>query len=539
MHLVVEHINSKLNLEQKSATIYTDGSSLVIAWAGSWKTRVLTYKIAYLIYEKNINPLNILAVTFTNKSANEMKERLIVMSKELNIWWNSVNSHIWSYQFKWIGTFHSIFLKILKEDIDQLETKLNRNFGIYDDGEATSIIKQILKELNMIEKIEIKEVKYMISKLKNEGITPKKYKSLIKDNNEEIIADIYEKYQKTLQSTNSMDFDDLLLYPYELFKKHPDVLHKRIKQFKYILVDEAQDTNYIQFELMKMLAWTDGNITFIGDDFQSIYRRRGALMENFLNLNKIRPNIRIFKLQTNYRSKPHIIQAGNHIIANNTRQYHKNIVPYREGNEKVMILSHRNDTEEAINIVSLIKSLKQKKGFWSDHTILYRTNAQSQPFEHILVTEGIPYKIQWGHKFFDRKEIKDILAYIKYLTNPEDIISLKRIINIPARKIWATTINKLEQYANTSNITLHQVLFSINELPLWLNSSTLKSINDFIRLIKWFNDYIDSMSPMMLIKKVINDIKYEQYLIHSVSKTEAEEKMQNLGQLINMANKYE
>ena len=451
-----------------------------------------------------------------------------------------LQTQIQNNQFKWIGTFHSIFLKILKEEIDWLETKLNHNFGIYDEWETATLLKQILKDLHLVDKIEYKEVKSAISKIKNNGILPSRYRHLAQDNRDEMIAKIYEKYQSVLQQANSMDFDDLLLYPYILFSTKADILVKWQQQFKYILVDEAQDTNYIQFELMKMLSGQNGNITFIGDDFQSIYRWRGALMENFLNLHTIRPDIKMFKLQTNYRSKPHIISAGNHIIANNTRQYRKDIIAHRDWQEKVILVWHENESQEAENIVNLIKSLKNKKKWkWSDHTILYRTNAQSQPFEQIFVQQGIPYKIHGGYKFFDRKEIKDIVAYLKYILNPDDTISLKRIINTPSRKIGATTIAKLEEYAFNHEISLHQVIMSVATLPLGLWTAAVKSLKDFAILIKSLQSQLDQLNPMMIIKRIVNDTRYEQYLVQTEWKNDAEEKIQNIWQLINMASKYQ
>lgn len=537
MSSIQSYISSQLNHEQTQAALYTDTSSLIIAGAGSGKTRVLTYKIAHLIYDKHISPYQILAVTFTNKAAGEMKDRLISISQNLS---SPDSTQIQNNQFKWIGTFHSIFLKILKEEIDWLETKLNHNFGIYDEWETATLLKQILKDLHLVDKIEYKEVKSAISKIKNNGILPSRYRHLAQDNRDEMIAKIYEKYQSVLQQANSMDFDDLLLYPYILFSTKADILVKWQQQFKYILVDEAQDTNYIQFELMKMLSGQNGNITFIGDDFQSIYRWRGALMENFLNLHTIRPDIKMFKLQTNYRSKPHIISAGNHIIANNTRQYRKDIIAHRDWQEKVILVWHENESQEAENIVNLIKSLKNKKKWkWSDHTILYRTNAQSQPFEQIFVQQGIPYKIHGGYKFFDRKEIKDIVAYLKYILNPDDTISLKRIINTPSRKIGATTIAKLEEYAFNHEISLHQVIMSVATLPLGLWTAAVKSLKDFAILIKSLQSQLDQLNPMMIIKRIVNDTRYEQYLVQTEWKNDAEEKIQNIWQLINMASKYQ
>lgn len=341
------------------------------------------------------------------------------------------------HQLKWIGTFHSIFLKILKEDIDKLGMKYNKNFGILDSGDTQALVRDILKRLNLQDVFKPQEARAVISKQKNTGVTPADFLKGVDSDYDQTMGKVYEEYQKQLETTNSLDFDDLLLLPYLLFKTSPETLQKWQNHFDYILVDEAQDTNRIQFELMKMMTGGGANITLIGDDFQSIYGRRGALMENFLNVKSYRPDIQMFKLQMNYRSKPHIVAAGNAVIKNNLNQYEKNIVAHREGNDKITIFSHNTDIDEAANTVELIKKMKHggKLNSRGQVAILYRTNSQSGPFEQILLQEGIPYKIQGAFKFFERKEIKDVLAYLKYFINPQDNVSLKRIINTPNRKI--------------------------------------------------------------------------------------------------------
>lgn len=278
---------------------------------------------------------------------------------------------------------------------------------------------------------------------------------------------IYELYEKKLRECNSCDFDDLLLLPYLILKKYPEIAERWQKKFKYILVDEAQDTNWIQFELMKQLTAGGSNITFIGDDYQSIYRWRGAVMENFLQVKKIRPDIEIYKLQTNYRSRPHIVNAGNFIIKNNKNQYDKTVVPHRAGEEKIMVFNHGDETDEAMTLIDLMKKMKiDKNKSWADFAILYRTNAQSAIFEQVLLQEAIPYKVFGGFKFFERKEVKDIISYLKYLLNPRDTVGLKRIINTPKRKIGTDSVAKLEEYAAAHGVMLSDVVEQIDTQPV-------------------------------------------------------------------------
>ncbi len=583
---IKKHIQSKLNDEQFSAAMHVKTSSLIIAGAGSGKTRALTYKIAYLIYGLKVKPHNILAVTFTNKAANEMKERILELWKEMNNIWVSktkIEENIihdtleeesidgftelmakttvkTNYEaaielkpndLKWIWTFHSIFLKILKEDIENAKevltklfwvNKYSKDFTILDSNDSKSIIKDVLKKLNLKEVFKPNECKWVISKLKNEATTPDMFLAWkwMSSDHDQTMGQVYKEYQKILALSNALDFDDLLLLPYSIFSRKSEILNKRKDKFKYIMVDEAQDTNRIQFELMKMLSWVGGNITLIGDDYQSIYGRRWAIMENFLNVKKYRPDIQMFKLQINYRSRPHIVEAGSHIIKNNKDQYQKNIKAHRTWNDKIVVFSHRDEMDEAANIIDLIKKMKQDKiDSWSDIAILYRTNAQSSPFEQMLVQEGIPYKIHGAYKFFERKEIKDVIAYLVYILNQESSVSLKRIINIPWRKIGKTTINNLEEYAMLHNMSLNEVMLKSEWLWIKITPQARRWITEFHKLIHWVTSSIDQLSPSEVIDKLVTNMKYKDYLIKEEwSESKAEERYENIGQLINMAGKY-
>ncbi len=551
----LNYLKDNLNPQQYQAATYIDTSSLILAWAWSWKTRTLTYKIAYLLWHHRVHPTNILAVTFTNKAANEMKERLNQIYQNItnedhddNVDFEQLvaNSSKSPSNIKLsdlrVWTFHSIFVKILKEDIHHLEMWYNRFFGIYDSSDSLSLIKSIIKQDTQLSDIDIQIAKSKISGWKNIGLLPQKVLNQV----EEIdipIAILYQKYQQQLIQANSLDFDDLLLLPYHLFQKVPQVLNKWQQKFKYILVDEAQDTNWIQFELLKQLSifsnWQTNNITFIGDDFQSIYGWRWAMMENFLNVQKRRKDIKIFRLELNYRSRPHIVEAGNNIIKNNIQQYPKTIKATREGKDNIKILISADEIDEAANVIELIKKLQKEKGFtFNDFAILYRTNAQSQPFEEALITEGIPYKVWWGFKFFERKEIKDIVSYLKVLYNPADNISLKRIINTPNRKIGNVTVQKLEDYAIQNNLSLSDIIFQIETLPLSLGTSTKNAIKQFSLTLKLLQNDIHNKSPSQLVKEIISFTKYKEWLIKQEGEEKAEEKMENIWQLITMASKF-
>ena len=571
---IKEYLASKLNDEQLKAALHTTTSSLILAGAGSGKTRTLTYKIAYLMFGLQVNPKNILAVTFTNKAANEMKERLIELADEMtaanlstgneketqpsseggddiddflnSIEQNSPASHrtYGMNDFKWIGTFHGIFLKILKEDIEALEYGYNKNFSIIDSNDSQSLIKQVLKRTGFDDVFKPNEVKWFISKQKNLGFDPKRYEKQASSDYDFNMFKLYTEYQNELVKSNLMDFDDLLLLAYLLFKKEPDVLAKWLKHFRYIMVDEAQDTNWIQFELMKMMSGDNGNITLIGDDYQSIYGWRWALMENFLNVKQYWPDIVMFKLQINYRSKPHIVNAGNCVIKNNQKQYDKNVSAHRwwTDKDKIMCFTHNTEVDEAANIVDFIRKMKNDGAQiqnWSDVAILYRTNSQSSVFERILVQEGIPYKIWGAFKFFERKEIKDVLSYIKYLLNPADSLSLKRVINVPNRKVGATTMKNLEEYALMNNITLNQVLENIDSVPLKITPMAKNGIMDFKTIMHEVASNLLTSDPSEIIDQLVKKIKYKAHLLKEEwNEEKAEERFENIGQLINMAEKY-
>ena len=576
-----DYIASNLNEEQTAAALYTDTSALIIAGAWSWKTRVLTYKIAYLIWWKHIPVERILWVTFTNKAANEMKERLVKLwddivaqdfteedKKEETKWWDDdlqdfINAmQSWSKfnskftldprRLKWIWTFHSIFLKILKEDIEALWKKYNKNFWILDADDSAKIIRDIIKRLNVQDLFKPQEVKWFISTQKNNWRTSEDFLLRAWSAQEQNMGRVYQEYEKELEKSNSLDFDDLLLLPYLLFKKDEKILKKRQNAFDYILVDEAQDTNWIQFELMRMLSWSWANITLIWDDFQSIYWWRWAIMENFLNVKHYWNDIKMFKLQTNYRSKAHIVAAWNSVIKNNKNQYEKNIVAHREWSDKITVFTHNTDTDEAANIIELIKQMKEKGKLktWWQVAILYRTNSQSQNFESLFIQEWIPYKIYWAFKFFERKEIKDILAFLKVVNNPFDSVSLKRILNIPNRKIWATSIERLENSASEMWISLYEVLSFVAEVwdskilesESWIKlmPAAIGWIVDLMKLVKELQTAVKELNPADLINVILSKVHYKEYLVKEEwSDQLAEEKYDNVGQLINMASKYE
>ena len=577
-----DYIASNLNEEQTAAALHTDTSALIIAGAWSWKTRVLTYKIAYLIWWKHIPVERILWVTFTNKAANEMKERLVklwddIAAQDFTEEWKEEKASSWDdgdlqdfinamqswskysskftldpRRLKWIWTFHSIFLKILKEDIESLWKKYNKNFWILDADDSAKIIKDIIKRLNVQDLFKPQEVKWFISTQKNNWRTSEDFLLRAWSAQEQNMGRVYQEYEKELEKSNSLDFDDLLLLPYLLFKKDEKILKKRQNSFDYILVDEAQDTNWIQFELMRMLSWSWANITLIWDDFQSIYWWRWALMENFLNVKHYWNDIKMFKLQTNYRSKAHIVAAWNSVIKNNKNQYEKNIVAHREWSDKITVFTHNTDTDEAANIIELIKQMKEKGKLktWWQVAILYRTNSQSQNFESLFIQEWIPYKIYWAFKFFERKEIKDILAFLKVVNNPFDSVSLKRILNIPNRKIWATSIERLENSASEMWISLYEVLSFVAEVwdskilesESWIKlmPAAIGWIVDLMKLVKELQTAVKELNPADLINVILSKVHYKEYLVKEEwSDQLAEEKYDNVGQLINMASKYE
>lgn len=563
------YLQNKLNDEQFAAATFTDDHALILAWAGSGKTRTLTYKIAYLILEKKINPNNILAVTFTNKAAQEMKHRLVDIVAEMHahtatpLTQTQPTSESIDFDalisasvqtsaqqtahtlpsptnYQRIGTFHGVFLRILKQDIAALDLGYTTGFTVIDANDSTSIIKDLLKQHRLEDRLDHKEAKAIISMRKNNGRTREEAGKHCQTQKEERALRAYQLYQKNLIDNNAVDFDDLLLLPKLLFLHAPTLLQKRQHRFQYILVDEAQDTNTIQFDLMRFLVGSHGNITFIGDDYQSIYRRRGAVMDNFLNVKQRRPTIRTFKLEMNYRSKAHIVQAGNELIKKNSRQYKKEIIPHRTDSDLIRVFTFQDEMDEAQQLIGLIIKLKEENSKpRADFTILYRTNAQSSPFEQILLSEWIPYKVVGAFKFFERMEVKDIISYLKFLVNPKDSLSLQRIINTPNRAIGKTTLSTLQDTAIRHGISFAELIAHIEQYSDGIAPSVQSKIKQFSVLMYGIQQSIAFLSVAQLIEQLVQSIWYKAYLIKEDGEEKWSERMENIWQLINIASKYD
>ncbi len=538
MTSIDSYLQEVLNEQQYNAASYVTWHSLILAWAWSGKTRTLTYKIANLIHAHWVHPSEILAVTFTNKAAKEMKERLQHIIQELATDWSNATYAPWDY--KWIWTFHWVFLKLLKQDIDKLWKAYTTSFTIYDSWDSASVLKKLLKEKDLADRVEFREASRLISGWKNKWRLPEQAALHCETQLQERVSLLYKAYQKTLEDSNALDFDDLLLQTKVLFDAQPDVSKKRQDSFKHILVDEAQDTNAIQFSLMRQLVSPTATITFIGDDYQSIYRRRWAVMDNFLNVDKRWPEIKTFKLEMNYRSKPHIVDAWNAIIKNNNKQYEKEVKPHRDGNDFIRMFTFADEIDEATQIVDLITKLKEENDKTrSDFTVLYRTNAQSSPFEQILLTEWIPYTVVWAFKFFERSEIKDMVAYVKYVLNPKDTVALQRIINVPNRKIWKTSIEQLEETARWHFVTFNDVVQSIDKYWAWLKPAVQTKIRQFSTIMHSIISMVEMTNPWQLLDQLVKWTQYEQRVVKTDGKERAQERMDNIGQLINIAHKYE
>ena len=427
-----------LNNKQKEAVIETEGPCLVIAGAGSGKTKVLTHKIAYLMQEKYVKPWNILAITFTNKAANEMKQRIenIVGEAAKDIW---------------MGTFHSICVRILRKYIDRIG--FDNTFLIFDTQDQKTLIKDCLKALKVDDKLFTdRSVLSEISNAKNEILEPKAYSVKHQgDFRKETIAEIYKLYQQRLKENNAIDFDDIINYTIKILTENPDVLEYYTDKFKYVLVDEYQDTNKAQFMLVSIMASKYGNITVVGDNDQGIYSFRGADITNILNFEKDFPGTKIIKLEQNYRCTGNILKAANAVIKNNEAKYDKKLWTENEEGNLPSLFCGDDEYEEANYIVEEINHLKREEFFkYSDFSVLYRMNSQSRAIEDVLRRENIPYKIIGGLKFYERKEIKDIIAYLRLIFNQADNISLKRIINEPKRGIGKTSLDNIENLSNTS-----------------------------------------------------------------------------------------
>ena len=459
-----------LNEEQKRAVDITEGPLLVLAGAGSGKTRVLTTKVAYLILEKKINPENILAITFTNKAAKEMKERILDMVGYIG--------------FKiQISTFHSFGLTILKKHYEKLG--LSRNFTILDSDDSNVLIKNILKDLNYDENY--RAIKSIISNNKNALIDSYDYERFVSNDYEKMILEIYRKYEERLKRNNSVDFDDLLMLPIVLFRKYPEILKEYQEQYKYILIDEYQDTNEAQYLLAKMISAKYKNICVVGDDSQSIYSWRGSNYKNILNFEKDYPDCKTVYLEQNYRSTKTIIEASNELIKNNVHRKDKNLWTENEDGVKIEYHTALNEKDEAYYVIQEINKLVDKGIKLNDIAILYRTNAQSQNLEKELVLSNIHYRVVGSVYFYSRKEIKDLMAYLKLIYNKDDDVSLTRIINVPRRKIGKTTLDKLRNRAVELNCSMYEAIESGKELEFKKLIENLRNKKDEMTLVNFID----------------------------------------------------
>lgn len=517
-----EELINGLNDKQKEAVLATDGPCLVIAGAGSGKTKVLTHKIAYDI-ESGIKPWNILAITFTNKAANEMKERIEKLigdaAKDL-----------------WMGTFHSICVRILRRYIDRIGYKTD--FVIFDTSDQKTLIKECLKTLKVDDKIFTdRGVLSEISNGKNEMLEPKAYGvKYAGDFRKKTIAEIYELYQRRLRENNAIDFDDIINFTIKILSENPDVLDYYTEKFKYILVDEYQDTNKAQFTLVSLLASKYGNVTAVGDNDQGIYSFRGADISNILNFERDFPGTRIIKLEQNYRCTGNILKAANAVIKHNENKYDKKLWTENEEGHLPCIYCGEDEYDEGRYIVEQINHLKTEEYYKnSDFTILYRMNAQSRAIEDILMREGIPYKVIGGLKFYERKEIKDIIAYLRLIHNSADNLSLKRIINEPKRGIGKTSIEQIQEISDKTGNSMYEIIRNAQEYGL---TRVFSNSRDFIEQIEYLKSKKDELKISDLIKETLNKTGYTKALENENS-VEAETRIENLEEFLTVAIEFE
>lgn len=519
----MDYLNG-LNDRQREAVLHTDGPLLILAGAGSGKTKVVTHKIAYLIEEKGIFPGNILAITFTNKAAAEMKERVARLLS------NSVED-------MWMGTFHSICVRILRRDIDKIG--YNRSFTIYDRDDQITLIKECIKEKNL-NKDNYKEssVLAQISKLKDSATDPNEYiNHNYKDFYLRNIGELYALYQEKLKQYNALDFDDLIIKTVELLRNNLEVRDYYQRRFKYVFVDEYQDTNKIQYELIKLLSEKHKNICVVGDESQSIYGWRGADISNILNFEKDFKGSTTIMLEQNYRSTQKILNLANRVIRHNSERKDKNLWTDNQEGDPIRYEEMSDSEDEALFVGGKIDELIKNEHNLSDIAILYRTNAQSRSFEDCFIRKNIPYKIVGGLKFYDRKEIKDIVAYLKVLENPLDNISLKRIINVPKRGVGNATIDKLEEIALRNNDSIYGVLLSLDSIDE-LNNRAKNSLKPFMDMMSMLMAKKETMGIKEFIEEVIDSTGYIKEL-EKENTIEAQTRIDNIKEFISVAIDFE
>lgn len=518
------NITEGMNPQQKEAVEYTEGPLLILAGAGSGKTRVLTHRIAYLIEEKGVQPYNIMAITFTNKAAQEMRERVDQIVE-------------FGSESIWVSTFHSSCVRILRRFIDKIGYE--NNFTIYDTDDQKTLMKSVIKKLQLDTKI-YKERSLMsaISSAKNEMISPEQFeKDAGLEWNKKKIAQVYYEYQAELKKNNALDFDDLLVKAVELFQKRPDVLEYYQDKFRYLMVDEYQDTNTVQFKFISLLAAKYRNLCVVGDDDQSIYKFRGANIGNILGFEKIFPDAKVIKLEQNYRSSQNILNAANEVIANNEGRKAKRLWTENEEGDKIDFRQFQNGFEEAEFVAGEIsKMVRNGQCRYGDVAVLYRTNAQSRLFEEKFLLANIPYKIVGGVNFYARKEIKDLLAYLKTIDNALDDIAVQRIINVPKRGIGATSIGRVMEHATEQEINFYDALLEVTYIPgMGRSVSKIESFTNFIQRLRAEAEYY---SVKELLDRIIEETGYVKEL-EAEDTDEAKARIENIDEFISKVVTYE
>ena len=513
----------KLNERQKEAVLATEGPVLVLAGAGSGKTTVLVNRIAYMISEKHIRPWNILAITFTNKAAREMKDRIERLLGD-------------TAKDMWIGTFHSVCVRILRSCIDLLG--YSRDFVIYDTADTKTVMKECLRELDIDEKsFPVRNVLSIISNAKNDLMDAATFENVYKsDYRMSIIAKIYYRYQTKLRKNNAVDFDDIILNTVKILSENPDVLSKYQDKFQYILVDEYQDTNNSQYLLINLLAQANRNLCVVGDDDQSIYKFRGANIGNILNFEDDYSDVQKITLDQNYRSTQNILDAANSVISNNKGRMGKSLWTSNGDGNKVFVYTGTNEYDEARYIARQIKKHFDEQGSFSDCAILYRTNAQSRVIEEMLMRESVPYKVLSGLRFYDRKEIKDIIAYLRVVYNPNDDVSLARIINEPKRKIGNATLEKARNIAREKETSLYDVISHADDYHEF--KTAIKKLLSFSEIIQSLIKLKDTVTIEELTGRILNDTGYMPALVMEDT-TESKTRIENLGEFISVITEFE
>jgi len=521
----VENLLSDLNNPQKEAVLATEGPVLVLAGAGSGKTKALTHRLAYLMREKKISPYNILAVTFTNKAAKEMEQRVAKLLGFGDV----------SYRLPWMGTFHSVCVRILRREADYIG--FSRSFTIYDENDKLSVIKRLMKDLGVDPKrFNPSSVTYFISGAKNELIDAKEYKKYINSPFEKVTSQVYERYENYLRKANALDFDDLIMQCVLLFQNNPKILEKYQELFKYILIDEYQDTNQAQYIWTKLLAEKHKNIMVVGDDYQSIYSWRGANFRNILNFEKDYKSAKVVKLEQNYRSTQTILEAANEVIKYNENKTDKKLWTENSKGTPITVYEALNEKDEAEFVVTEIRSISNRDSSvdYSNFAVLYRTNAQSRAVEEIFLRYNIPYRVIGGVRFYDRKEIKDVISFLKFLANPRDFEAFARMVAAPSRGIGEKTVDKIREFFQNNQESSQ--LFS-NETIEQLSTEFPKKVLDFFKLLLELHGLSLTKNLDQLIYNVAIKSGYKDYLLDGTP--EGEGRWENVEELMTVAEQIE